>query len=142
MIGREALRIVLPAWCVACEKDLSWRNRTASCCSDCWSALPAISGARCPSCAQPLRGLSEDALCIACGADPLPVVWTDAWGEYRGSLERVLHAFKFERHDFLAGPLSGLLEQVLVRHGATVFDVVIPVPMHKAKERRRGYNQA
>jgi ComF family protein len=77
--------------------------------------------------------------CIACLENPLPVGWTDAWGHYRGSLERLLHAFKFERHDFLDGPLSELLEAVIRDRD---FDAVVSVPMHRTKLRQRGYNQA
>ena len=80
--------------------------------------------------------------CIACLEDPLPVGWTDAWGHYRGSLERLLHAFKFERHDFLDDSLAGLLEDILRARGDLEFDSVVPVPMHRKKLRKRGYNQA
>lgn len=80
-------------------------------------------------------------MCIPCSADPIPVGWCDAWGEYRAGLESLLHAFKFERHDFLDVPLAGLLDEVAALHNDT-FDVVIPVPMHRSKQRRRGYNQA
>jgi ComF family protein len=80
--------------------------------------------------------------CIACLEDPLPVDWTDAWGHYRGSLERLLHAFKFERHDFLDDSLADLLHDLLRARGDFDFDTVVPVPMHRAKLRKRGYNQA
>lgn len=134
MLGRETARIVLHAPCVVCERELPWRNRTASCCGDCWSSLPAITGSKCSSCALPVP---EGERCIECMLDPLPVDWTEAWGHYRGSLERVLHAFKFERHDFFAEPLAELM---VVRDAD--FDAVVPVPMHRSKLRRRGYNQA
>jgi len=137
-IGREALRIVLPSWCVSCRGDLPWRERTASCCSACWSSLPKIIGAKCNSCALPVEG----DLCIDCRIDPLPLAWCDAWGEYRSVLERVLHALKFERHDFLAEPLAGLLAETLRERGDLNFDALVPVPMSRAKQRRRGYNQA
>ncbi len=140
LVGREALRIVLPSWCVACERDLPWRERRASCCGDCWAALPKIAGAKCASCALPLPGGST--LCIPCLADPLPVQWCDAWGEYRGSLERLLGALKFERHDFLDDALASLLEETLRERGDLEFDAIVAVPMTSAKERRRGYNQA
>ena len=81
-------------------------------------------------------------LCISCSNDPLPLEWCEAWGEYRAGLEAVLHAFKFERHDFLDDPLSGLLEDVVRCRGDLAFDAVVPVPMSRAKLRRRGYNQA
>ena len=71
--------------------------------------------------------------------DPLPVDWTEAYGHYRGSLERLLHAFKFERHDFLDGALSELLEGLLTDRD---FDRIAAVPMHRSKLRTRGYNQA
>ncbi|HEU4522157.1 MAG TPA: double zinc ribbon domain-containing protein, partial [Thermoanaerobaculia bacterium] len=138
-IGREALRIVLPAWCVVCRGELPWRDRVASSCGSCWRSLPSIGEAKCRSCAIPLSGGS---LCIPCSADPVPVEWCEAWGEYRAGLERLLHAFKFERHEFLDAPLAGLLEEVLRRRGDLAFDAIVPVPMHRAKHRRRGYNQA
>jgi len=139
LLGREALRIVLPSWCVACGQDLPWRDRTASCCGPCWRSLPRIESVKCRSCALPLAGGEDDALCISCFADPLPLDWCEAWGEYRAGLENVLHAFKFERHDFLDEPLSGLMADVLRDRN---FDAVVAVPMHRTKERRRGYNQA
>jgi ComF family protein len=135
-LGREALRIVLPSWCVACRRELPWRARTASCCAACWSSLPKITSPRCSSCALPIVGGER---CIECITDPLPVDWCDAWGEYRGTLEAVLHAFKFERHDFLGEPLAMLLAETLRDRD---FDAIVPVPMARAKERRRGYNQA
>jgi ComF family protein len=79
--------------------------------------------------------------CLDCQADPLPLDWCDAWGHYRGSLEKVLHAFKFARHDFLAGGLASLLEET-VRQRDLDFDLLLGVPMPRARERARGYNQA
>jgi ComF family protein len=142
IVGREALRIVLPSWCVACETELPWRERTASCCAECWSSLPKIVSGKCNSCAQPLPATDTTALCIGCLTNPLPVDWCEAWGEYRGALEPVLRALKFKRHDFLDGALSSLLEETLRGRGDLAFDAIVAVPMPRARERRRGYNQA
>jgi competence protein ComFC len=143
ILGREALQIVLPSWCIACDRELPWRERVASCCASCWSALPRIERAKCRSCAlpAPVAGL-HTFLCISCSADPLPVGWCDAWGEYRGGLERLLRALKFEKHDFLDDALSSLLESALLARGDLEFDALVPVPMPRARQRRRGYNQA
>lgn len=78
-------------------------------------------------------------LCIPCLTNPLPLEWCEAWGEYRGSLERVLHALKFERHDFLDDALAALVDDTLRDRD---FDALVAVPMQRAKERKRGYNQA
>jgi ComF family protein len=137
VVGREALRIVLPSWCIVCERELPWRARTASCCAGCWTSLAKITAPKCRSCAIPLP--SGDGLCIACIADPLPVDWCEAWGEYRDGLARLVQALKFERHDFLDDALAGLLEEVI---RDADFDAITAVPMSRTKERRRGYNQA
>jgi ComF family protein len=102
------------------------------------------------SCAQPLAAAPQSTddqqsttfLCFQCAANPLPIEWCEAYGEYRGSLERLLVALKFRRHDFLADALSGLLEVTLRERGDLAFDLIAGVPMPRARERRRGYNQA
>ena len=154
LVGREALRIVLPSWCVACGKELPWRERTASCCGPCWAALPKITAPKCRSCALPLPGqiaaaVSEGdrvaagtSLCLSCVHDPLPVDWCDASCHYRGTMEPVLAALKFHRHDFLDDALGSLLEETLRARDDLAFDAIVAVPMPRSKERRRGYNQA
>jgi ComF family protein len=155
IIGREALRIVLPSWCVVCESELPWRDRVASSCGNCWRSLPRMTAQKCRSCALPVIAVEDRQsclsgqagspvphLCITCSADPLPVGWCEAWGEYRGGLQRLLHAFKFERHDFLDAPLATLLHDTMRDRGDMAFDAIVPVPMHWTRERRRGYNQA
>ncbi|HKB78832.1 MAG TPA: ComF family protein [Thermoanaerobaculia bacterium] len=141
-LGRETARIVLHASCVVCDGELPWKERKASCCAACWSSLAAIRGVKCDSCAMPWSAGGEGFRCLSCLDDPLPVGWTEAWGHYRGSLARLLHAFKFERHDFLDAPLAELLESTLRERGDLDFDAVVAVPMHRAKLRQRGYNQA
>lgn len=138
-LGRSVLRIVLPSWCVVCGEELPWSDRVASCCRHCWDALPRIGAGQCRSCGMVWSGKTGGDFCIDCQLDPLPVDWTSAWGHYRAGIERLLHAFKFEHHEFLADALSELLEDALRDRD---FDVIVPVPMHRSKERRRGYNQA
>ena len=143
LLGREALRIVLPSWCSVCGHELPWRERTASCCQACWERLPRIETARCRSCAQPAPTVAVDQwLCLGCSSDPLDVEWCEAWGEYRDGLERLLHAFKFERHDFLDDPLASLLEVRVRERDDFAFDAIVAVPMTRRRERERGYNQA
>lgn len=142
-LGREALRIVLSSPCVVCGRELPWRERTASCCGLCWSALPRIDGASCVSCALPLpAGTAPESVCLHCSIDPLPLEWCAAWGVYGAGLDAIMQAFKFRRHDFLDVPLAGLLKETMERRGDFEFDAVAAVPMHRLALRRRGYNQA
>jgi len=68
--------------------------------------------------------------------------WVDAWGHYAGGLERVLHSFKFQRHQFLAPALAELLHETLRERIDEELDCIVPLPMHRRKERERGFNQA
>jgi ComF family protein len=81
-------------------------------------------------------------MCLDCVTNPLPVDWCAAYGIYEGVLEKLLQAMKYERHDFLDQTLATLLEETLRTRGDLAFDALVPVPMHPAKERRRGYNQS
>ena len=144
-LGRETLRIVLPSACVVCRGELPWRARAASCCAPCWRDLPRLEGVRCRRCAAAWPGAPEgaDFLCLHCAAVPSdPIDRIDAWGEYQGGLERLLVAFKFERHDFLDAPLAELLLQAWAARGDADVEAVAAVPMHPRKMRARGYNQA
>lgn len=145
LFGRRSLEIVLPSACVVCSRELPWFGREASCCGECWRALPRLDGVRCRRCAAPWPGGPAEAsfLCLSCAAygdDALERI--DAWGEYRDGLERVLTAFKFRRHDFLDAPLAGLLRERWSGWAGERFDAAVPVPMHPRKLRERGYNQA
>lgn len=105
--------------------------------------MPRIATPRCRSCALPAPLQTTDPfLCFGCTAEPLPVEWCEAWGEYRGPLEKVLQALKFRRHDFLDDALAGLLEERLRERNDLAFHAIVAVPMHRRRERRRGYNQA
>ena len=79
---------------------------------------------------------------MPCESDPLPLEWCEAWGRYDGALRQLVQALKFERHDFLDDALASLLEETLRERGDLAFDAIVPVPMARRKERRRGYNQA
>lgn len=140
-IGREAARIVLGSPCVVCGNELPWVRRVGSCCGSCWGALPRLQG-RCLRCAIPAPEDCQDFLCIPCAAGESDLEWLEAWGRYSGGLDRLVTAFKFLRHDFLASPLAELLLAALRRREDCDFEVVVPVPMHPARQRRRGFNQA
>jgi len=71
---------------------------------------------------------------------PLPLF---AWGAYGGGLKRSIAALKYENQPQLARPLGQWLAQAWLdspysRQKATI----VPIPMHAAKQKKRGYNQA
>lgn len=143
-VGRELVSVLLPSPCVVCGGELPIRQRRGSCCEPCWEALPRLVPPRCERCAVPWDTTESPAsfTCADCVADPPPLAWIDAWGRYETGLAELLQAFKFRGHDFLARHLAGLLTTVLEERGGLDFDRIVPVPMHRGKRRKRGYNQA
>ena len=64
------------------------------------------------------------------------------FGEGSGT-RQILHALKYGQRPELAWLLGYMLAEELLERGLTVVpDLIVPVPMHKAKEADRGYNQA
>jgi ComF family protein len=60
---------------------------------------------------------------------------------YEGPIEPMVRRFKYEGWRRLAGPLALLLAERLVVEGLAAHWVV-PVPLHAARHRQRGFNQA
>jgi ComF family protein len=64
-----------------------------------------------------------------------------AIGEYDGALKAIVHALKYEARRSLARPLAALMQH----RGADLVaaaDCAVPVPLHPARRRERGFNQA
>lgn len=63
--------------------------------------------------------------------------------ERRGRVQKILHELKYKNQPELGVLLGQLYGQELKEAGlANKFDIIIPVPLHKSKLRRRGYNQS
>ncbi|MCK4314155.1 MAG: ComF family protein [Anaerolineae bacterium] len=58
-----------------------------------------------------------------------------------GTLREAIHWLKYRGRTALAGPLGGLMVAYWMQHPMPA-DVVVPVPLHTARLRERGYNQA
>jgi ComF family protein len=55
----------------------------------------------------------------------------------------MVHLYKYEGRAQLARPFGSMLWEALVSHWQPdQFDLVIPVPLHRKRLRRRGYNQS
>jgi ComF family protein len=60
---------------------------------------------------------------------------------FNRALREIIHHLKYSDRVSLAGPLGDFLKECLEREPFTG-DLVIPVPLHRSRERQRGYNQA
>lgn len=75
----------------------------------------------------------------------VPLVAAAAFLQFRkgGRTQHILHAIKYQQAKELGILMGKLYAEQLLRHETfSKADVVIPVPLHPAKERQRGYNQS
>ncbi len=63
-----------------------------------------------------------------------------SFGSFEGSLQQLVHLFKYGKVETLAGPLSRLLLRSLPRDGN--YDLIMAMPMHWRKQWERGFNQS
>jgi ComF family protein len=142
-----ALDLLYPSLCPVCDMALG-PGRRDPLCRGCWTAIERIEPPGCRTCGQPFpsfeRALLPAAppLCHACAVAPPPFDYARAAGAYAGALRDALHAFKFGGKRALARPLGDLvIEQCGGLLGPHV-DALVAVPLTRARERERGFNQA
>lgn len=133
-LWRGTRTFVLPSTCLLCgaagadELDL---------CSECVAELPR-NHTCCARCALPLA--APAAMCGECVRRAPP--WDAAWAPFRYGwpLDRLESRFKFSA-DLAAGRVLSTLWQ---REACPLNlpALILPVPLHRTRLRRRGYNQA
>jgi ComF family protein len=139
-----ALDLVFPAACPVCRAALGDRRQDPLC-GGCWEAILRIAPPCCARCGVAFGAFepaTAPALCGACAAEPPGWDWARAAAEYAGTVRDAIHAFKFEGRRALARPLAALL---LAQWGRTLPEdaaALVPVPLARARERQRGFNQA
>lgn len=137
-------RILFPDDCRCCGQPLQKISRLPVCqeCID-QAACPIEAEFQCARCRAPFLNretLNDDCICAACAAEPEGLDYAWSYGNYDGRLRRLIHIYKYERVDTLAGPLARLLMDALPREEQ--FDVIAPMPLHWRKRWDRGFNQA
>jgi len=106
------LDIVVPLRCAACGRP------GAALCHRCFAAIASSPGI--------IRAGWEPTRCLT------------ALGAYEGRLRSAVLALKFRG----ARAVGAALGRLLARRILHAYDVVVPVPLHRARCRERGYNQA
>jgi ComF family protein len=80
---------------------------------------------------------------VDCRADRLPLDAVRSAGLLDGSLRRAVHRLKYRGRTNAAPALASLLQNAVASIGQLPHEtVVVPVPLHAARRRERGFNQA
>jgi ComF family protein len=135
------LNLLLPPHCVACDAPV---DAPGLLCPESFRHTGFISEPFCQSCGVPFANVAlgnKDHLCPACSAAPPVFRRARAALRYDAQGRRLILPFKHADRTELATVLAPLM----VRAGAALLreaDVLVPVPLHRARLFRRRYNQA
>ncbi len=121
-VWQETLALALPPTCIVCEKTLA-ATEPVGVCPACYAILPTWDLST-----HPLPPLADEI-----SAFHTPFLYEDPVPDLVGR-------FKFADQTHLARPLARLLLPTLKRFPEEA--ILVPVPMHVARLRRRRFNQA
>jgi ComF family protein len=140
----SVLALIYPQRCAACGGSVDSRHDGVAC-SGCWDATRIFNedDTLCWKCGVlSTAAVSEEkqrtVRCGRCDADSFTSA--RACGLYEGALRASILALK--REPKVTRRLLKTLRQTQQRAPLTEADLIVPVPLHAARERERGFNQA
>ena len=129
---RDFVNLCFPDYCLTCQVPLV--KGEALICTACLYALP-----------QTTHHQEPDNVVAQRLAGRLPLRYAMALYKFRksGKVQCLLHHLKY-KHKPALGMVLGRRYGVLLKesHLRIAFDLVVPVPLHSSKLRKRGYNQS
>jgi len=136
------LDAVYPRRCLACQRWMP-RGEPGFLCAECYQSMEFIVNpcARCGCERGPYSKNTGN--CPSCRSVALHFDSVRSVGAYSTPLKEIVHALKYRR-EMAAAPVLGeiLFEAVRDWPGGEFAEVVVPVPLHKARLRRRTFNQS
>jgi ComF family protein len=140
--GNAVLDVLYPRRCMACEHWMP-RGEPGFLCAECYQTIEFITNP-CPRCGSETGPYSKNTpRCVTCRSVPLRFDSARAVGKYSTPLKELIHSLKYSRERAAALPLAEILLEALNNSPAAEFaEVVVPVPLHRSRLRKRTFNQS
>jgi len=139
---RAIASLLYPPACTICSASVAAGEYL---CAECDAKITRIVPPFCAKCSEPFAGAISSAFtCANCAHRTLHFDAAVAAYRSRGIVRRVMLDFKYGRQIHLRHPVARWLLAALddERLRSRRFNIIIPVPLHPARERQRGFNQA
>ncbi len=107
----------------------------------CEGPIPFISDHHCIKCSLPLRMIEDGPICQECKNNFYFFDRAISVVKYEGDIKKLIYKFKYSSHTYLARIMGTMMADKLKIEYIEA-DLIIPVPLHKNKEKERGFNQA
>lgn len=139
---RGLVSLFYPPFCVGCTGAV---GPGESLCAACTETAKRILPPFCAKCSQPFAGaIIGSFICANCEDRVLHFDAAVSAYRSRGVVRQVMHDFKYGRQLHLRHVLGRWLAEALEdpRLAGRRIDFIVPVPLHPARKRERGFNQA
>jgi competence protein ComFC len=134
--------LFFPPHCSACQADT---DAGVHLCAGCAEGARRIEAPFCRVCSQPFEGaITSEFICSNCGDRRFHFDCAVAPYLSHGVVRDFIHRFKYDGDYHLRHPLAEWAAVALDDERLRVqpYDAFIPVPLHRARKRERGFNQA
>jgi ComF family protein len=132
------LDLLYPSKCLSCG-ELGNDIVCAGCLEELITPVPPP---YCLRCGQ----IQPDVSCAKCLAYPVKLIRCRAVGVHEGKLADLIHQLKYRDRPMLGEPLGSVIAEYLRVRSEIMnhleFDAVVPMPLHRSRQRSRGYNQS
>lgn len=130
--------LIFPPRCPLCGAGLSAQSGL---CASCWGELVIPGEPSCRLCSRPFEdSVAHDSICAPCMGDPPRHDGIAAGTLYNDASSRIVLAFKYGKRIALAPMMARLIAQKLSFVDESW--LVVPVPLHRWRLWKRGFNQA
>ena len=129
----KALDLLFPPVCAACN------TLGSLICDDCLAQMPAVVEPLCGRCGRSL--LYAASVCGSCLQPSFRLQQVRAPLVYHDPAARIIHKMKYDGLFALAKPLARIMALKWPDWDHDP-EMIVPIPLHKRRQRRRGFNQS
>lgn len=134
------LDLLFPRKCIVCDNVFEFSEHEKYLCDDCKDLFEIIKSRRCEKCSRPIVSGN---LCSVCNSQASLFDLNYSFFEYDGIIPEMIYKFKFRNHPVVGVGLGKIMaESPDLNLMNNNFDFIIPVPIHKLRRKKRGFNQA
>lgn len=139
-IMKGCLSLLYPTSCPICHRIVMPKGKLI--CKDCKEQLDYIEEPRCKKCSKPIESETEE-YCYDCMKHSFHYTYGYAIWSYDDVIQQSMASFKYKNQKEYA---SFYIEEAILRYREQLIqmkiDVIVPIPIHPARRKQRGYNQA
>lgn len=137
--------LIFPNYCPGCKNIIRETEENSLICPGCWDKIEKNLPPFCASCGRHLNARAiEKNTCASCANEKFYFNRAFSPCLYTGTVKKLIHEFKYRGKDYLGKPLGSLMNMFIKDYRLPVehLDFIIPMPLHKIRQREREFNQA